>query len=362
MTTSELIGELLEPQAADLAEALRAFGYAVPTALADLIDNSIAASARNVRVEYSSDPGSAWLAVVDDGRNMDGAGLRSAMRLAADPAGRRAASDLGRFGLGLKTASLSQARKLTVLSRGSDGALAGMTWDRDHISQHQEWRVIAHADPEALQIAEDLGFSRQGTMVLWRNTDRLGDGATLRRRVTDAGKQLSLLFHRFSAIGRQGGGVGPAASALSISARAFRLSLDPLIPPLRNARRETGLPAAASSRATMRARSIPVPLGSLAPLQRVLVRVPGPGPCRGMVAGGVVSPSVRSGTGMVWSSEGLAGDRGVAGPVVLVPGCLAVASSRSMWASAVPMARTRTGRQDTMVVMGPRRAGLTGLD
>ncbi|HEX3965265.1 MAG TPA: ATP-binding protein [Trebonia sp.] len=208
MTTSEPIGELLEPQAADLAEALRAFGYDLPTALADLIDNSIAASARNVRVEYSSDLGSAWLAVVDDGRGMDGAGLRCAMRFAVDPAGRRAASDLGRFGLGLKTASLSQARKLTVLSRGLDGALAGMTWDLDHISQYREWRVIALADREALQIAEDLGFSHQGTMVLWRNTDRLGDGATLRRRVTDAGKQLSLLFHRFMAAGRLSVSVG----------------------------------------------------------------------------------------------------------------------------------------------------------
>src|ERR1700730_17916940 len=113
MTTSELIGELLEPQAADLAEALRAFGYDLPTALADLIDHSIAAGSRHVRVEYSSDPGNAWLGVVDDGCGMDSAGLRRAMRFAVDPAGQRAASDLGRFGLGLKTASLSQARKLT---------------------------------------------------------------------------------------------------------------------------------------------------------------------------------------------------------------------------------------------------------
>jgi Histidine kinase-, DNA gyrase B-, and HSP90-like ATPase len=202
MTGSELAGELLEPQAADMAEALRAFGYDLPTALADLIDNSIAAGARNVKVEYSSDVGSAWLAVVDDGRGMDTAGLRRAMRFAADPAGRRAAGDLGRFGLGLKTASLSQVRKLTVLSRGPDGILAGMTWDLEHISQSREWRVITEIDPEALEIAEALDFARQGTMVLWRNTDRLGDGADLRRRVTDAGKQLSLLFHRFMADGR----------------------------------------------------------------------------------------------------------------------------------------------------------------
>ena len=102
----------------DLAEALRAFGYDLPTALADLVDNSIAAGARTVKIDYSSDPGAAWLAVVDDGRGMDAAALRRAMRFARDPGEQRAVGDLGRFGLGLKTASLSQARRLTVLSRG----------------------------------------------------------------------------------------------------------------------------------------------------------------------------------------------------------------------------------------------------
>ena len=98
---TELVGELLEPQAADLAEALRAFGYDLPTALADLVDNSIAAGAGTVRVEYSSDPGAAWLAVVDDGCGMDATGLRRAMRFARDPGEQRAKGDLGRFsGLG----------------------------------------------------------------------------------------------------------------------------------------------------------------------------------------------------------------------------------------------------------------------
>lgn len=202
MTGTELAGELLEPRAEDLAEALRAFGYDLPTALADLVDNSIAAAARTVRVAYSSNPGAAWLAVVDDGRGMNGAELRRAMRFARNPGEQRAAGDLGRFGLGLKTASLSQARKLTVLSRGPDGILASMTWDLDHISRHRQWFVITHADQEALEIADMLGFRHQGTVVLWRDTDKLGDGPELQRRVTDAGKELSLLFHRFMAQGR----------------------------------------------------------------------------------------------------------------------------------------------------------------
>jgi hypothetical protein len=219
--STEPVGELLEPRAADLAEALRAFGYDLPTALADLVDNSITAGARTVRVEYCSDPGAAWLAVVDDGRGMDECGLRDAMRFAKNPGDQRAAGDLGRFGLGLKTASLSQARKLTVLSRSSSGGtLASMTWDLDHIRDHRQWLVVTQADPEALAIAELLGFANQGTLVLWRNADRLGDGPELRRRVTDAARELSLLFHRLMAVGR-------------LSLRVGQHTLSPMDPYLR---------------------------------------------------------------------------------------------------------------------------------
>ncbi len=208
MTLNE---ELLEPQAEDLAEALRAFGYDVPTALADLVDNCIAAGAVTVRIEYSSDPGSSWLAITDDGRGMDSAQLRRAMRYANNPAQDRSEGDLGRFGLGLKTASLSQARRLTVLTRCAAGDLAGMTWDLDHVRQSRQWTVISEPDSEALDIAERLGFTHQGTVVLWRKTDRLGSGPRMSRRVTEAGRELSLLFHRFMESGRLGLRVGQSA-------------------------------------------------------------------------------------------------------------------------------------------------------
>jgi hypothetical protein len=211
VTYHELGGECLEPRAEDLIEALRAFGYDLSAALADLLDNSIAAGARTAKVEFSSDPGTAWLAVVDDGCGMDETEMRSAMRFAKNPSDRRASGDLGRFGLGLKTASLSQARKLTVLSRKSDGTLTGMTWDLDYVRMRRGWFVITETDPEALAIADLLGFSSQGTMVLWRKTDKLGDGPELQRRVTDAGKNLSLLFHRLMTSGRLSLSVGQRA-------------------------------------------------------------------------------------------------------------------------------------------------------
>ncbi|HEV2375999.1 MAG TPA: ATP-binding protein [Streptosporangiaceae bacterium] len=94
MAETEPRGELLEPHAYELAEALRAFGYDLPTALADLIDNSVAAQVRTVRVEYSSDPGEAWLAVLDDGLRMSEVRLREAMRFASDPGHLRAKGDL----------------------------------------------------------------------------------------------------------------------------------------------------------------------------------------------------------------------------------------------------------------------------
>jgi hypothetical protein len=208
MTVPDPDGEVLVPRAEDLIESLRAFGYDLPTALADLVDNSIAARARHVRVEFDSDPGSAWVAVVDDGHGMAEGELRDAMRFAGNPNAERDSGDLGRFGLGLKTASLSQARRLTVLSRTAATPLIARTWDIDHVTQHRQWLVITEPDPKALSIVEQLGFTGVGTVVLWRNLDKVGGGAALRRRIGEAAKELSLLFHRFIASGRLSLSVG----------------------------------------------------------------------------------------------------------------------------------------------------------
>ncbi|WP_150253933.1 ATP-binding protein [Nocardiopsis deserti] len=192
----------LAPHAGELIASLRAFGYTPTTALADLIDNSIGAGARHVRIAHSSDPGNAWVAVIDDGHGLDEQALQSAMRFARNSGARRCGSDLGRFGLGLKTASLSQARRLTVLSRGNDGMLVGATWDIDHVMQHREWFLLTGVDEESQEIAELVGFGGQGTMILWRNLDRIGEGVVLSRELTSAGRELSLLFHRFLETGR----------------------------------------------------------------------------------------------------------------------------------------------------------------
>ena len=94
-----------------LVNSLRAFGYALDTAVADLIDNSITAHARRIDIRFDWNSGAPRISLTDDGDGMPEIELVAALRLGAiNPAELRAADDLGRFGLGLKTASFSQAR------------------------------------------------------------------------------------------------------------------------------------------------------------------------------------------------------------------------------------------------------------
>ena len=96
---------------------MRDLGYGPTEAVADLIDNSIAAGAHNVAVALHFEGGDSWIRISDDGRGMDAETITEAMRYGA---GRDYADDdLGKFGLGLKTASMSQCRRLTVASRTS---------------------------------------------------------------------------------------------------------------------------------------------------------------------------------------------------------------------------------------------------
>jgi len=107
----------LKPDPASLIESMRDIGYSMETAVADLIDNSITAEASNVDIRFSWNDGEPWLAIIDDGCGMDSDELTNAMRLGSkNPLEERDKKDLGRYGLGLKTASFSQCRKLAVIS------------------------------------------------------------------------------------------------------------------------------------------------------------------------------------------------------------------------------------------------------
>lgn len=195
-------GKLSEPRPAALVESLRALGYDLPTAVADLVDNSVCSRARNVQVEFSADKGRSWLAVVDDGHGMSEQRLDEAMRPGTlGPATARQKGDLGRFGLGLKTASFSQARRLTVLTGIGDGGLACRTWDLDLVGQRNEWWLLDTADEEALLVADQLGFAGKGTVVLWRDLDRAGEGSVLIEGVARVRVHLAAVFGRFLSAG-----------------------------------------------------------------------------------------------------------------------------------------------------------------
>ena len=115
--------DIVNPGASAMIESLRAYGYSLNSAIADLLDNSITAHAKNIWIHMYWDGGNSWLSITDDGSGMDEKTLINAMRPGSqNPLDQRKEDDLGRFGLGLKTASFSQCRSLTVVSNISGGS------------------------------------------------------------------------------------------------------------------------------------------------------------------------------------------------------------------------------------------------
>jgi len=193
----------LPPLAPSLMQSLRALGYSVDAAIADLIDNSIAAASDSVSVEFAATP-EPYVAVIDDGQGMDEDTLVEAMRFGSrDPREARSEGDLGRFGLGMKTASLSQCRRLTVMSL-RDGKLAAAEWDLDECERKGSWWLRRPDSRDGLEeFVSTLEAQGHGTVVLWRNLDRLVPPSTRdRERALDSamagvGDHLGFTFHRF---------------------------------------------------------------------------------------------------------------------------------------------------------------------
>lgn len=192
----------LAPSARSLIEGMRDLGYSLESALADIVDNSIAAGAGRIQIFAEANGGNPRVGVLDDGRAMTGAELLEAMR----PSGRgpneeRAESDLGRFGLGLKTASFSQGRRLTVVTC-RQGQVLGAAWDLDRVADLDRWAVEKVARPESVPWADELDCD--GTLVVWEKLDRLiektsasENAAHFARRVGEARAHLELVFHRY---------------------------------------------------------------------------------------------------------------------------------------------------------------------
>ncbi|MCA0358323.1 MAG: ATP-binding protein [Proteobacteria bacterium] len=188
------------PNAAALMTSARSFGnYDLPGAVADLIDNSIKAAARKVSITCLFNGGAPTLSIVDDGYGMSAAELVAAMRPAStNPSAERAPDDLGRFGWGMKSASFSQCRRLTVISR-QKGGLSAATWDLDDIDS---WRMVVYDEQEAFALSRGLPAKGDGTEILWEKCDRLSENATLGEEafnslVAYTRSRLELIFHKF---------------------------------------------------------------------------------------------------------------------------------------------------------------------
>ncbi len=187
-----------------MIEALRDIGYSLEAAVADIIDNSLTARARTVHIRYGWDQEQPWMAIIDDGQGMSEPELIEAMRLGSrNPRDQRSREDLGRFGLGLKTASFSQSRCLTVASRKA-GAVSARRWDLKEVSQNDEWTLLTVPDRELETLPTFSELSHDGTYVLWQQMDRLdigpyGDRAhtILNERAQSIRKHVALVFHRF---------------------------------------------------------------------------------------------------------------------------------------------------------------------
>ncbi len=157
------------PRAGAMIESLRGLGYSTATALADIIDNSISAGATTVYIDFTWNGHNSRIAILDNGRGMSDGELEGAMRLGdKNPLTARDAHDLGRFGLGLKTASFSQCRRLTVASV-KDGAQSCLRWDLDELAAtpDNEWLLFEGPADGSHAFLASLEGKKSGTLVLW---------------------------------------------------------------------------------------------------------------------------------------------------------------------------------------------------
>lgn len=164
------------PKAGAMVETLRGLGYSTATAIADIIDNSITAGAKNVDLRFVWKGPDSLVSIQDDGCGMDDTELDRAMRLGEkSPLESRSDSDLGRFGIGLKTASFSQCRRLTVASRKQGSDVGCLCWDLDILAASLDdgWHLLEGPEESSRDLLSPLHASKKGTLVLWERLDRI---------------------------------------------------------------------------------------------------------------------------------------------------------------------------------------------
>jgi hypothetical protein len=195
--------EIVTPDASPVIQSLRAIGYSLETAVADIIDNSLDAKATQISIDMHWGEERSYIRIEDNGRGMTEQELTNAMRLGSkNPLDKRGAKELGRFGMGLKTASFSLGQRLTVLSK-KENKVHIRCWDLEVVQEKNEWQLLKSAYSESLPLLGSIEvFS--GTIVLIEKLDRIVQSPftankqkKFYRQIHFLEKHLQMVFHRF---------------------------------------------------------------------------------------------------------------------------------------------------------------------
>ena len=197
--------EIAKPNAKSTINSYRSFGYNLSTAIADILDNCISANSSEIFIDFKWQGQDSFISIRDNGDGMNKEELIVAMTPGCkDPEEERPEKDLGRFGMGLKTASFSQCKRLTCVTKHINYATVKRCWDIDFINKANEWRLLDYVSDKAF--VEKIDNQQKGTLVLWEKLDRIvGNAETNNESVKKAFYQemhnvrqhLSLVFHKF---------------------------------------------------------------------------------------------------------------------------------------------------------------------
>lgn len=198
----------LVPDSHLLLSSLRSVGYKTETAVADIIDNCIAAHATEIHVDFIWNDEQSRIAIYDNGDGMDKSSLLASMKIgSADPSDKRMSDDLGRFGMGMKTAAFSMGKRLRVVTK-KEGEISTACWDLDYIeNQHDgKWSLMIDDAPSD-EFYDNYPRYREfnnGTLILIDVLDRLVDESNLKKSKTHFYKvierverHVGMIFHRF---------------------------------------------------------------------------------------------------------------------------------------------------------------------
>jgi len=197
--------EIAKPNPKSTINSYRSFGYNLSTAISDIIDNSISVNADEIRLEYKWNGQDTFISICDNGKGMNKDELVLAMTPGSkDPEEERSEKDLGRFGMGLKTASFSQCKRITCIAKREGYATIKRCWDIDFINTENEWQLLEYVSDNSF--LDKIEKQKSGTLILWEKLDRIvGNAEVNNESVKNAFYQeminvkhhLSLVFHKF---------------------------------------------------------------------------------------------------------------------------------------------------------------------